>query len=196
MGLLDHVGQVEVGGAGPYQIDGGGQVEAAQEGIETGMCLRSCRQAAQLLDQVGQVGAHLAGQGLLQQAFHQRQVGPHLGRVGRHVLEDAVGKQGHGGESRRSGAGQRGLDGARLRFHTVSMPNILIRDVPVEVHSELARRAGLQGRSLQQYLTALLTGEAATRTLDDVLDSVARLGGGQVTLAEALAARDESRAER
>jgi len=76
------------------------------------------------------------------------------------------------------------------------MPNVLIRDVPEEVHRELIRRAGRQGKSLQQYLTALLTGEAATRTLDDVLDSVARLGGGQVTLAEALAARDESRAER
>jgi plasmid stability protein len=76
------------------------------------------------------------------------------------------------------------------------MPNILIRDVPVEVHGELARRAARQGRSLQQYLAALLTREAATRTLDDVLDSISRLQSGKVSLAEALAARDESRAER
>jgi plasmid stability protein len=76
------------------------------------------------------------------------------------------------------------------------MPNILIRDVPAEVHCELVRRAERQGRSLQQYLTSLLTREASTRTLDDVLDSVARLQGGKVSLAEALAARDESRAER
>ena len=76
------------------------------------------------------------------------------------------------------------------------MPNILIRDVPADIHRELARRASLQRRSLQQYLTALLTREASTQTLDDVLDSVARLNGGQVTLADALGARDESRAER
>ena len=92
--------------------------------------------------------------------------------------------------------GQGGLDGVRRCFHTASMPNILIRDVPAEVHGELARRAERQGRSLQQYLTAVLTREAATPTLDDVLDSVARLQGGKVSLAEALAARDEIRTER
>jgi plasmid stability protein len=76
------------------------------------------------------------------------------------------------------------------------MPNILIRDVPAEVHGELARRAERQGRSLQQYLTALLTREAATRTLDDVLDSVARLQGGHFSLAEAVEALHQVRDER
>ena len=75
-----------------------------------------------------------------------------------------------------------------FRFHTASMPNILIRDVPAEVHGELARRAERQGRSLQQYLTALLTREATTRTLDDVLDSVDRLQGGHFSLTEAFEA--------
>lgn len=76
------------------------------------------------------------------------------------------------------------------------MPNVLIRDLPEEVHSELARRASLQGRSLQQYLTALLTREATTRTLDDVLDRVDRLQGGQFSLAEASEALQQARAER
>ncbi|MCU0282234.1 MAG: hypothetical protein MUE66_10605 [Acidimicrobiia bacterium] len=76
------------------------------------------------------------------------------------------------------------------------MPNILIRDVPAEVHSELARRAEQQGRSLQQYLTALLTREATTRTLDDVLDRVDRLQGGHLSFAEAVEALRQVREER
>lgn len=76
------------------------------------------------------------------------------------------------------------------------MPNILIRDVPAEVHSELARRAERQGKSLQQYLTALLTRETATRTLDDVLDRVDRLQGGHFTLAEAVETLQQVRDER
>ena len=76
------------------------------------------------------------------------------------------------------------------------MPNVLIRDVPKDVHSELLRRARREGRSLQQYLTALLTREAATRTLDDVLDRVERLQGGQFTLAEAVATLHQVRDER
>jgi len=76
------------------------------------------------------------------------------------------------------------------------MPNILIRDVPAEVHGELTRRAERQGRSLQQYLTALLTREATTRTLDDVLDSVDRLQGGHFTLAEAVETLQQVRDER
>jgi plasmid stability protein len=76
------------------------------------------------------------------------------------------------------------------------MPNILIRDVPSEVHSELARRAERQGRSLQQYLTALLTREASTQTLDDVLDRVDRLQGGRLSFAEAVEALRQVREER
>jgi plasmid stability protein len=76
------------------------------------------------------------------------------------------------------------------------MPNVLIRDVPEEVHSELVRRAAREGRSLQQYLTALLTRDAHTRTLDEVLDRVSNLQGGRLSLAEAVAALHEVREER
>jgi hypothetical protein len=37
------------------------------------------------------------------------------------------------------------------------MPNVLVRDVPEPVHTELARRARANGHSLQQYLTQQLT---------------------------------------
>lgn len=76
------------------------------------------------------------------------------------------------------------------------MPNVLIRDVPEEVHRELIRRAGRQGKSLQQYLTALLTREASTQTLDDVLDRVDRLQGGRLSFAEAVEALRQVREER
>ncbi|TPW09530.1 MAG: hypothetical protein FD127_4116, partial [Acidimicrobiaceae bacterium] len=32
------------------------------------------------------------------------------------------------------------------------MPNVQVRDVPVEVHEALVRRAELAGQSLQQFL--------------------------------------------
>jgi antitoxin FitA len=76
------------------------------------------------------------------------------------------------------------------------MTNVLIRDLPEEVHREFVRRADREGRSLQQYLTALLTREATTPTLDDVLDRVSHLQGGRISLAEAVAALHEAREER
>ncbi|MBM3696762.1 MAG: hypothetical protein FJW79_12685 [Actinobacteria bacterium] len=76
------------------------------------------------------------------------------------------------------------------------MPNVLIRDLPEEVHRELVRRADRQGRSLQQYLTALLTREASTRTLDDVLERVERLQGGHLSFAEAVETLRQVREER
>lgn len=76
------------------------------------------------------------------------------------------------------------------------MPNVLIRNLPDEVHRELVRRASREGRSLQQYLTALLTREAATRTLDDVFDRIERLQGGHLSLADAVEALRQVREER
>ena len=76
------------------------------------------------------------------------------------------------------------------------MPNVLIRDLPDEVHRELVRRAGKEGRSLQQYLTALLTREATTRTLDEVLDRVDQLQTGRLSFAEAVETLHQVREER
>ena len=59
----------------------------------------------------------------------------------------------------------------------------------------LVRRAERDGRSLQQYLTALLTRAAATPTLDEVLDHIATLRGGSVSLADAVEALAQERPE-
>jgi plasmid stability protein len=76
------------------------------------------------------------------------------------------------------------------------MPNVLVRDLPDEVHRVLVRRAEGEGRSLQQYLTEALTRLASSPTLDEVLDRIATLRGGSVSLAEAVEALAEARAER
>lgn len=70
-------------------------------------------------------------------------------------------------------------------LHTASMPNLLVRDLPADVHAELQRRAQRHGQSLQQYLTNELRRLVARPELDDVLDRIERRRGGRVGLAQA-----------
>lgn len=60
------------------------------------------------------------------------------------------------------------------------MANVLVRDLPDEVHSELVRRAAASGQSLQQYLAGQLTQLVETPTLDDVLQRIESRSGGRV----------------
>ncbi|MBI2168065.1 MAG: hypothetical protein HYU28_00985 [Actinobacteria bacterium] len=66
------------------------------------------------------------------------------------------------------------------------MPNILVRNLPPEVHHQLVRKAEEAGQSLQQYLSAELERLARTPTLDEVLTRIARRRGGVVGLAQAV----------
>lgn len=65
------------------------------------------------------------------------------------------------------------------------MPNVLVRDLPDDVHAELQRRAQAQGQSLQQYLTSELQRMVRLPTVEDLLDRVSRRTGGRVGLAQA-----------
>jgi len=47
--------------------------------------------------------------------------------------------------------------------------DITVRDVPDEVHDELAARAARAGQSLQEYLRATLLHVASRPSLDDVM---------------------------
>lgn len=67
------------------------------------------------------------------------------------------------------------------------MTNVLVRDIPEEVHAALQRRAERRGQSLQQYLATELTRIAERPTLDEVLDRVDRRRGGSVGLRQAVA---------
>jgi antitoxin FitA len=65
------------------------------------------------------------------------------------------------------------------------MPNVLVRDVPEDVHAALQARAERRGQSLQQYLSGELRRLAERPGLEEVLDRIDRREGGRVGLAQA-----------
>ncbi len=65
------------------------------------------------------------------------------------------------------------------------MPNVLVRDVPEEIHEVLQHRAEHRGQSLQQYLAGELKRLAEKPSIDEVLDRIDRHRGGRVGLAQA-----------
>lgn len=76
------------------------------------------------------------------------------------------------------------------------MPNVLVRDLPDDVHASLQRRAASAGQSLQQYLATELTRLASMPTMDDVLARISRRKGGRVGLERAVADLDAGRSDR
>jgi antitoxin FitA len=66
------------------------------------------------------------------------------------------------------------------------MPNLLIRDIPEDVHAALQRRAELRGQSLQQFLSGELKRLAERPSLDEVLDRIERHRGGRVGFRQAV----------
>lgn len=76
------------------------------------------------------------------------------------------------------------------------MTNILIRNVPDDVHAALQRKAAHGHQSLQQYLVGELRELAARRSISEVLDEVEEQHGGRVGLGTAVADLDEERSGR
>ena len=74
--------------------------------------------------------------------------------------------------------------------------NVLVRDIPDDVHAELQRRAERRGQSLQQYLAGELRRLAQRPSIDDVLDRIERRRGGSVGITQAAAELVEERARR
>ena len=66
------------------------------------------------------------------------------------------------------------------------MSNVLVRDIPEDVHAALQRRAELRGQSLQQYLAGELRRLAERPSIDEVLDRINRHRGGRVGLRQAV----------
>lgn len=62
------------------------------------------------------------------------------------------------------------------------MPNLLARDVPVDVHAELRRRAEHRDQLLQQYLAGELRRLAERPSIDEVLERIERHSVGRVGL--------------
>jgi hypothetical protein len=76
------------------------------------------------------------------------------------------------------------------------MPSVQIKDVPVETHAVLRRRAAAAHQSLQEYLLARLVDEASRPTLEEVLDRAAGRAGGSVPLKASVNALRAERAGR
>ncbi len=76
------------------------------------------------------------------------------------------------------------------------MPNVLVRDLPDDVHAELQRRAEQQGQSLQQYLATELRRLAEKPTLQDVLTRIEQRRGGEVGFLQAVDDIAEERSRR
>jgi len=75
------------------------------------------------------------------------------------------------------------------------MTSVQIKDVPEETHSVLRQRAARAHQSLQEYLRSRLIEEAATPTLEEVLERAAGRAGGSVSFSAAVKAvrRDRDR---
>ncbi|NOX31130.1 MAG: hypothetical protein GXP35_13945 [Actinobacteria bacterium] len=71
-------------------------------------------------------------------------------------------------------------------MHNASMTNVLVRNLPADVHKELERRANAAGQSLQQYLTVELSQLARRPTIEDILESIGRQTGGKVGFEQAV----------
>jgi len=76
------------------------------------------------------------------------------------------------------------------------MPNVLVRDIPDDVHSTLQQRAEQRGQSLQQYLAGELKRLADKPSLDEAMARIERHRGGRVGLAQAVADLAEERPAR
>jgi hypothetical protein len=76
------------------------------------------------------------------------------------------------------------------------MTNLLVRDVPDDVHAALQRRAERRGQSLQQYLAAELRRLAGRPSVDEVLEHIERHRGGRVGLRQAAEDLAEERERR
>lgn len=67
------------------------------------------------------------------------------------------------------------------------MPNVLVRDLPDDVHRTLRHRATSSGQSLQQFLVSELTRLANRPSMSEVLARIDRLEGGRIGLTRAVA---------
>ncbi|MGI8710007.1 MAG: FitA-like ribbon-helix-helix domain-containing protein [Acidimicrobiales bacterium] len=67
------------------------------------------------------------------------------------------------------------------------MPNVLVRDIPDEVHAALRRRAEDRGQSLQQYLAVELARLVERPSVDELFARISKRRGGRVGLQAAAA---------
>jgi len=79
-------------------------------------------------------------------------------------------------------------------------PNLLVRNVPTDIHQRLVRRAQGEGKSLQEYVMSLLKESAGKPTMAEVMAEIeatlARHPRSPITTEEIVAGIREGREER
>jgi plasmid stability protein len=73
--------------------------------------------------------------------------------------------------------------------------DVLIRDLPAEVHAELTRRAAAEDKSLRAYLRDVLTQHVAAPSMDQWLERLRELGPNHVGAPSGAALVTAGRAE-
>jgi hypothetical protein len=58
------------------------------------------------------------------------------------------------------------------RYDQAMSPNVLVRNVPTEIHATLVRRAEAEGKSLQEYVMSLLRESAGKPTMAEVMAEI------------------------
>lgn len=76
------------------------------------------------------------------------------------------------------------------------MPNVLIRNIPDDVHAKLQERARRHGQSLQQYLDQELRHLATRPSVDELNERISGRQGGRVGLEQAAKDIADARARR
>lgn len=76
------------------------------------------------------------------------------------------------------------------------MPNVLVRDLPDDIHAALQRKAEQHHQSLQQYLASELRHLAERQQLSDVLEDIETHHGGRVGFRQAVEDLGDQRARR
>ncbi len=79
-------------------------------------------------------------------------------------------------------------------------PNLLVRNVPTDIHQRLVRRAQGEGKSLQEYVMSLLKESAGKPTMAEVMAEIeatlARHPRSPITTKEIVAGIRQGREER
>jgi hypothetical protein len=77
------------------------------------------------------------------------------------------------------------------------MPNVLVRDLPADVHAALLGKAAARQQSLQQFLAIELRRIAEEKQLADILDDIERRhSGGRIGFQQAVDAVEAERDQR
>lgn len=85
---------------------------------------------------------------------------------------------------------------SKRSLHNGIMPNVLLNDLPEDVHRTLVERAKAAGTSFQQYVSDELTRLARAPNLNEIVTRIEQHSNGTVGFEQALEDLDQIRRDR